>query len=333
MRKLLFVFLCAILSFSSCQHTAGEDERKSAHKTVIIRYDKVLNDYVSYNSFSALQRLSGDYRKQTRILVENVLRIGSFKDGNYHLKLQTVYSDSILRHLCDDVLHKYDKLQEQEKKFDAIFARMKKDIPEVRLPVLYTQISALNQSVVVEDSLVGISLDKYMGTDYPLYDRFFHDYQRESMKPERIFPDVMKYYLMSVYPFPGQEPMTLINQMIYLGKVYYVTLKLLDLSSVGEMLNYTSDCVKWCEVNQAVIWKYMREHNHLDSDEKVLLAKYLDQVPFNEFFGEESPSKLGLWMGMQIVASYMDTHPDVSYHTLLSGTDYTNFLTEARFNP
>ena len=45
------------------------------------------------------------------------------------------------------------------------------------IPMIYTQISAFNESIVLSDSVLGISLDKYMGEDYPLYKRFFFKFR------------------------------------------------------------------------------------------------------------------------------------------------------------
>ena len=52
-----------------------------------------------------------------------------------------------------------------------------------------------NQSVVVGDSILGFSIDKYMGADYPLYKRFYYDYQCRSMEPDRIVPDCFTCYV------------------------------------------------------------------------------------------------------------------------------------------
>ena len=44
------------------------------------RYDKLLSEYVRSNSFSAMQKLTMDYRMPTKILIEDVLSIGTVKD-------------------------------------------------------------------------------------------------------------------------------------------------------------------------------------------------------------------------------------------------------------
>ena len=93
--------------------------------------------------------------------------------------------------------------------------------------MIYTQISAFNESIVLSDSVLGISLDKYMGEDYPLYKRFYYNYQRRTMRPDRIVPDCLVFYLMSQYPFPMDYSRTLLDVMMHYGKINYVVQHLL----------------------------------------------------------------------------------------------------------
>ena len=72
---------------------------------------------------------------------------------------------------------KFKDLGWVEEKLTKGFKRLKKEVPALFVPHFYAQIAALNQSVVVGDSILGFSIDKYMGADYPLYKRFYYDYQ------------------------------------------------------------------------------------------------------------------------------------------------------------
>ena len=90
-------------------------------------------------------------------------------------------------------------LDEVEKGLNKGFWKLKKEVPDTKVPFIYSQVSAFNESIILVDSLLGISLDKYMGEDYPLYKRFYYDYQCRSMRPERIVPDCFAFYLLSRY--------------------------------------------------------------------------------------------------------------------------------------
>ena len=75
-------------------------------------------------------------------------------------------------------------------------------------------VSGFNQNVLVGDSLLSLSIDKYMGKDYPLYQDFFYDSQKLKMQRGLVVPDYLAGWLMSEYPFAGKENV-LLDRMIY----------------------------------------------------------------------------------------------------------------------
>jgi hypothetical protein len=62
------------------------------------------------------------------------------------------------------------------------------------MPHIYTQVSCLNQSIVVSDTLIGISLDKYLGEDFPLYAEYYTAEQRAQMTRDAIVRDAVNAY-------------------------------------------------------------------------------------------------------------------------------------------
>lgn len=65
--------------------------------------------------------------------------------------------------VCSDVEAKYPNLDEVEKGLSKGFRKLKKEVPDTKVPFIYSQVSAFNESIILVDSLLGISLDKYMG--------------------------------------------------------------------------------------------------------------------------------------------------------------------------
>ena len=96
------------------------------------------------------------------------------KDDTISQRLQKFYSDTTLVRLLSDVEAKYPNLDEVEKGLNKGFRKLKKEVPDTKVPFIYSQVSAFNESIILVDSLLGISLDKYMGEDYPLYKRFYY---------------------------------------------------------------------------------------------------------------------------------------------------------------
>ena len=97
----------------------------------------------------------------------------------------------------------------------------------MKLPIVYSQIGALDQSVIIGNNSIGISLDKYLGNDYPLYRRFYSEEQRRLMTREYIVPDCMSFYILSMYPLKNHESRTQYERDLHMGKIMWAVNKLL----------------------------------------------------------------------------------------------------------
>ena len=75
--------------------------------------------------------------------------------------------------------------------------------------------------------MIGISLDKYMGADYPLYQKYYTADQRKSMTRKYIVPESLAFYLLSIYPMDNYDSRTQIEKDLHMGKVMWVVNKAL----------------------------------------------------------------------------------------------------------
>lgn len=322
MRKFIFILL-SIVVLVSC-HTGEQGDDVLLDKGIkVFRYDRLQYEASAMNSFSALQKMSLDYPRATKILIEDVLMLGSVDEPAINERLCAYYSDTILLRIMQDASEKFKDMTALEKGFTDGFRFLKEEIPAFPVPTVYSQISALNQSVVVGDSLLGFSLDKYMGEDYPLYRRYYYDYQRRSMTPERILPDCFTFYLLSLYPFewrPGHR--SLYDVIMHQGKIHWVVRQVLDYKTNGDVLGYSEKEEDWCKKHGKELWKWMAERGHLSSTDPMLIRAYTHSDPNMILNGEKIPPVIGLWLGMQLTEQYMKQHPDVTIATLLERTDF-----------
>lgn len=328
----IHILLLTSLFIISCRMNPYDNIGSPEEITIsVARYDRLLDEYVKYNSFSALQKLNTDHIQITRILIEDVLSIGDVNENDFTEKLKTFYSDPTLLQLTEDAEAKFSNLTALEGKLTKGFRNLHEEAPSIIIPKVYTQISALNQSIVVGDSLLGISLDKYMGGDYPLYQRYYFDYQRKFMHPDRIAPDCFVFYLLSEYPFPLYSQNSLLNIMLHHGKIHYVTQQLLEYDSLEEVMGYSDQEKKWCKENQKKLWRHIIDNKHVYATDPQSLGRYAGVEPAT-FFDEEAPSQIGIWLGSKIIASYMKYNKKVTLLDLLRMTDYQRILENSRFN-
>ena len=168
----IFIFLCILLT--ACTGNWQRWVDSSDEEVKIIRYDEVMDDFVSLNSYSALQRLNSEYSLQTSMLIEDVLAIGNVQDPGIDRKLRAFYQDSIVQGLYREVRRQYGDMDPEEEILSEVFTKLKEADSGFVVPVIYTQVCALNESIVISDSLVGVGLDKYLGVDYPLYKNYYY---------------------------------------------------------------------------------------------------------------------------------------------------------------
>lgn len=331
MRRIIFILVC-LVALSSCRWD-GKGHKPADLNIKVARYDRLQVEYVTTNSPLALQKMNTDYAQATKILIEDVLALGEVNDNMINEQVLEYYSDTTLLTLMRDAEEKFKDMGWIEEKLTKGFKRLKKELPALPVPHFYAQVAALNQSVVVGDSIIGFSIDKYMGADYPLYKRFYYDYQCQSMEPERIVPDCFTFYLLSEYPLPWQPGRTLLDMIMHRGKINWIVARTLGYDSFEEAMGYNESETEWCRKNKAALWKQMVQNGHLDATDPLIVRTYIQKDPYVAIMGDNTPASIGVWMGTLFVDAYMKKHSDVSVQELLERTDYRRMLAEADFKP
>ena len=164
------LLLVVVVLFSACElRLKPNDDTDEAMRIEVKRYDRLQSRYLTTGDFSALQQMNIDYPIETRTLVEKMLRLGEVSDQDISTRFLRFYQDSTLQSLVSDAEAKYANMDDLNHQFRDAFDRLETMLPNIPMPKIYAQIGALDQSIVVGEHSVGISLDKYMGSDYPLY--------------------------------------------------------------------------------------------------------------------------------------------------------------------
>lgn len=207
-------------------HTNVDATKDCVHQ-VVVRFDQTESTYLLTGDFSALQRMSTEYPNQTRTLIENVLKLGAVNDPEINTKLLNYYQDTTLQKVIVEVGRQYANMDDVDKLLHQGFKRLKRHIPSLPIPKIYAQIGAFDQSVIVGRGMLGISLDKYLGSDYPVYFKYYNKEQRKMMNRSYIAPDCMGFYLLSLYPMPSDHHLTKSEMDIHMAKIQWVVDKVL----------------------------------------------------------------------------------------------------------
>ena len=209
------------------------------------------------------------------------------------------------REVYDEVQKKYADFRPEKEILEALFKRIKYYFPETVTPKVITVISEMdyNNKVIYAESLVIVSLELYLGKNHKFYE--FPNYLKENFEQRQIAPDIVTSF--SASKIPGSSDKTLLAQMIYSGKQLYLKDLLLPDYLDAEKIGYTAEQIKWCEENENYMWRYFIEREMLYSNDQKLIPRFISQAPFSKFYLEldnESPGRVGAWLGWQIVRAY-----------------------------
>ena len=331
MSRNLFITLLTILmlmTVSSCVLVNGRNP--SVEPIHIIRFDKDLYQLITLDTPELQQQIATDYPDMLKVIGLSIFRIQDTQQPDFFERLINYYSEPTLNVLYQDVLNSFSTIDSVEVDLSAGFHYMKTCFPTMQIPAVYMHISGLQQNVLIYDSLLSISIDKYMGVEYPLYQDYFYEYQLRKMTPDCIVPDYLKAWLISEYPFTGNDRV-LLDRMIYEGKIYHIIHLALPAVLPETLMGYGSSDYLWCKQNEKIVWNFMIEQKHLFTLDAATTARYFSEIP-STFISDEAPGNLGRWIGWQIVNNYMKRTKS-SVADLMMNTDYQEILTQSRYKP
>lgn len=214
--------------------------------------------------------------------------------------------DPLWREVYTEVEKKYSNFEPVTEEFNNLFKHVKYYFPEVKTPKVITIISEMDYTAkaIYADSLVIVSLELYLGKEHKFYQ--FPNYLKQNFEERQIMPDVVSSFAFRKIPVSPDR--TLLAQMIFEGKQLYAKDLLLPEYTDAEKMGYTPEQIKWCEENESYMWRYFIENEVLYSDDPKLNTRFIAPAPFSKFFLEidnDSPGRVGAWIGWQMVRSYM----------------------------
>jgi gliding motility-associated lipoprotein GldB len=221
------------------------------------------------------------------------------------------------RELHAEVQKKFSNFEPVQKELNALFKHLKFYFPETKTPKVITVISEMdyNNKVIYADSLVIISLELYLGKDHKFYQ--FPNYLKQNFEQKQILSDVVSSFsTLKIAPITDES---LLSQMLYFGKQLYLKDVLLPDYTDAEKIGYTPEQNKWCEENEGYMWRYFLENEMLYSNDSKLGNRFINPAPFSKFYLEidnESPGRVGTWIGWQMVRSFMSSN-DVPLEKML----------------
>jgi len=298
-----FLFLVLLLFLNSCQKEVKKnvDTSNIDVEFMINRFEQDFYDHGGEN----LEELKNKYP---------LLFPDNTPDSIWKAKI----NDKDEQELYSETQKLYSSFSDIESELKSLFQHVTYYNPLFNTPDIITGLSNIDYDyrVIYNQELVFISLDVYLGSTHPFYGDF-PSYIKQNNVRERIIVDVASAIIDSqIKPLTNRS---FLAKMIHEGKKLYLLELYLPLKSEAVRIGYNKIKYDWALTNEEQVWKYFIENNLLYSTDTKLNKRFLEDAPFSKFYISEdknSPGRIGQWIGMQIVRSFMANN-DVSLSDLL----------------
>ena len=200
--------------------------------------------------------------------------------------------------------------------------------PDVKLKTFF---SGLKKDLYINDSVVVVGLDYFLGNDASWRPNNY-GYINKRYTPESVPAFVFKY-ISNKYNKGNPLDNTLLADMVFYGKSYYFTKQMLPCVADSTIIGYNP--VEWegSEMHLKKIWGVFIERELLYETSHIVKSKYVGERPKTFEIGNKCPGRIGRFVGWKIVDAYMESHPDVTLQQLMAETDAKKIFTRSGFKP
>ena len=215
-----------------------------------------------------------------------------------------------------------------EKELTGAFQRIYDEFPQTKPPKIRTVFSGFGglsaefsaQNMVVTDSLIILGLDFFMGKKGMYMPPNVYDYQIRKLEPKGLVGQVVLQY-SAFFNQQNSEDHTLLSDMIWYGKSYTFTKKILPEVPDSLLFGFTKQELAESNAFQGEVWEHFIDNSLLFKKDEVTKTKYLGERPKTPEIGPACPGSIGRWLGWVIVNHYLAQNPKVSLPKLMANQE------------
>jgi hypothetical protein len=155
---------------------------------------------------------------------------------------------------------------------------------------------------------------------------------KQNFEERQMMPDVVSSFSSRKIPPPSDK--MLLSEMIYYGKQLYLKDLVIPNYYDAEKIGYSPEQITWCQENESYMWRYFIDKQLLYSSDAKLPNRFINLAPFSKFYLEidnDSPGRVGTWIGWQIVRSFMENN-EVSLQQMLK-MDSKELFEKSKYKP
>lgn len=333
----LFLGAMCTLFLAGCKRSQERPQPDISGITVdlsVKRFAEALIKTDTANVAASYQALHDSFPDFTDCFFENILDLRPNAEMTPQKMIKNILGYGGFIAAYDSTQLKYPSVDWLEEDLTQAFRFSKYYLPSMPIPKVVTFVSEYGfGAVMCSDSLMGIGLDLFLGSDFTFYPQLnFPAYLIRRMDKPYIVPSAMQVYAQSFVQPVGSGDQ-LIDYMIYYGKIlYYLELVLPDTPD-SLLIGYTADELAWCENEEHEVWAYFLDKERLYDNNRLKFNYLIDEGYTTQGMPPESPGKMGRWVGWQIVRAYMNSHKDITMVDLFNEPRGQIILEESGYRP
>ena len=246
--------------------------------------------------------------------------------------------DSKARELMDSVAVHFPPDYPFYDRLEPAMRRLKLAFPEEKTPTFYFYVTGyapqtgLKEQSYLSDKFCGISLDYFMGRDFPFYPGDLPRYMRRKCDPDYLPIAVLTHFAEYLIPEPPlKNNPTLLDFSICFGLRQHLLQQLLPEVPDSIRLNWTAE--QWGFGNLFEKKIYEELVPVLYSRDYLKYEKYIQEKPFTPNVSQKSPDRMGWFMGWKIVQAYAEKHPEISLKQLIQQSNAKTIFEGAKYRP
>lgn len=326
--------LLVILLVSGCakSNRFSIDTDNNRVEVKIQRFDKDLITLDTLNLKAGVQNLYSRYPDFLPVFCFNVLDTAHTDTAAVTNLMLEFLRDRTFAPVNKKTLEVFGDVTDIEKKVSEAYTYIHHYFPGVKLPEIYFFVSGFNRQVMLNEKFIALGTDLYLGADYPAYKELTYQYLVGNMRRENVAADLVSTTLFRMFVMNSNEN-RLLDNMLFRGKIMYLMTVFMPGESPETIMGYTTEQLKWSEKYEKEIWTAIIDQKDLFSTDIMLIRKYMNDAPFTAPISQESPGRLGTWIGLRIIKSYMDNNQDVSLTDLMDETDSRKILELSQYRP
>lgn len=338
-KKVIHCILCITLlsgcSESPAPYTAELPTTSTGEMHLSFRrFDLDLYNHSFENPISSTDSLRNSYQDFFCEFVEAEIRIGECADSLTALELKKFknHPDIFTTHQEIQNVFSPKKMEQIETGIKDMIKRKSYFFPNSKIPGFIFYQAAWNNRIFVTDSIVGIALDHYLGTDSKaissLSPDLFPQYKKRDMTPEMILPDLAKSLASFECNRYYNDKGTLLDEIIIFGKMLCLSKAIAPEIDDSTLLSYTDEQFLWAQKNEWNTWKVLADNRTLYNTQRREIDRWFNEGPFTGAPGisQNSAPQLGAFIGWRMVTQYAAKHPELTLENLLSISDSRKFL-------